>query len=125
MNCEANISLASQGHDKHLRLVEAPAFVRGTKRKWTNVVSTRVFFFGGGGQEKASRLVQPSPLSSPGCSNVFFSLLLGCLRLWEGPSHPTAAVAQKGPRLCACVEQPHETHQVEKMSDKLVKLFGG
>ncbi|XP_077364214.1 uncharacterized protein LOC144008046 isoform X4 [Festucalex cinctus] len=37
MNCEANISLASQGHDKHLRLVEAPAFVRGTKRKWTNV----------------------------------------------------------------------------------------
>ncbi|XP_077363516.1 uncharacterized protein LOC144007611 isoform X1 [Festucalex cinctus] len=44
----------------------------------------------------------------------FFSLLLGCLRLWEGPSHPTAAVAQKGPRLCACVEQPHETHQASQ-----------
>ncbi|XP_077363573.1 uncharacterized protein LOC144007636 isoform X2 [Festucalex cinctus] len=48
------------------------------------------------------------------CSNVFFPLLLGCLRLWEEPSHPTAAVAQKGPRLCACFEQPHETHQAEE-----------
>ncbi|XP_077364269.1 uncharacterized protein LOC144008079 isoform X2 [Festucalex cinctus] len=92
MNCEANISLASQGHDKHLRLVEAPAFVRGTKRKWTNIP------IGPAVSALVSRLLK-----------CFF--LLGCLRLWEGPSHPTAAVAQKGPRLCACFEQPHETHQ--------------